>query len=96
MFENEEQEEEFREMLRQDKRQHEAIYSGVREVIQSNACPHFNIYGNFVVGRVIVISEVLDEYGEVHLMSFGSPDLRPWEIKGMISYVNSTMTRDEI
>lgn len=94
MFENEEEEEDFREMLRECYKHHQAVDEGIRELLQKNSCHHFTPFGDYIIGRNIVISEVIDEYGHMHLLAFGSHDLRPWEISGMLAYVKSNVVQE--
>lgn len=89
MFENEEEEQSFRRMLEEDKDQHSLIDDNIRNVIKENACAHFFHFGDFAVGRVVTIAEVIDEYGELHLISFGSPGIKPWELSGMLRYIDA-------
>ena len=86
----------FREMVRDCRRKHFAIDEGIRELLIANACHHFDTFGTFVVGRSILISEVIDELGHLHLVSFGSQNLRPWDVTGMLSYVKDSVIRDDL
>jgi hypothetical protein len=85
----------FHDMLKECQRKHSNIDEGIRLLLSENACHHFDTFGSFVVGRSILITEVVDEYGHMHLLSFGSPNLRPWEVKGMLSYVEDSVIRDD-
>lgn len=87
MFNSNEEEEQFRKMLQECIVAHQNIDDGVKQLYQENQCYHFAPFGKFLTGRSIIISEIIDEYGHVHLLSFGSKDLKPWEIKGILSYV---------
>jgi hypothetical protein len=95
MFDSPEEEEAFRRMLRECARAHTNIDDGIKDLYKNNQCHHFAPFGNFVTGRSIIISEIIDEYGHLHLLSFGSRDLRPWEIKGMLSYVAGNVIQGE-
>jgi hypothetical protein len=86
----------FADMLKDCKRKHGKIDEGVRTLLTENACHHFDVFGNFVVGRTILVTEIIDEYGHLHLVSFGSPNLRPWDVKGMLSYVQDSVIRDDL
>lgn len=85
----------FEEMLNDCKRKHSGIDQGIRNLLSENACHHFDTFGNFMVGRSILVSEIFDEYGHLHLVSFGSPNLRPWDVQGMLSYVKDSVIRDD-
>ena len=84
----------LREMIVECSSKHNRIDEGIRTVIHDNACRHFKGFGNFVVGRNIVISEILDQVGDTHLVSFASPSLKQWEILGMLEYVSSNMMQE--
>ena len=85
----------FQEMLKDCQRKHRRIDEGIRVLLSENACHHFDTFGNFVIGRSILVTEVVDEYGHLHLLSFGSPNLRPWDVRGMLSYVQDNVIRDD-
>ena len=95
MFDSRDEEEQFHKMLRECIAAHQNIDEGIKELYQQNQCYHFAPFGNFVTGRSIIISEIIDEYGHVHLLSFGSKDLKPWEIKGILSYVAGNVIQVE-
>lgn len=95
MRNEEEWRKDFEEMLKDCKRKHSSIDEGIRNLLIENSCHHFDTFGSFVVGRSILVSEVIDEYGHLHLVSFGSPNLRPWDVKGMLSYVENSVIRDD-
>ena len=95
MFESDEEKEDFMRMLRECKQKHTNIDEGIKELLNENSCHHFNMFGNFLVGRSILVSEVIDEYGEIHLLSFGSPSLKPWDVKGMLNYVQNSVIQDD-
>jgi len=94
MFESDEEEEDFREMLRECYEHHQRIDEGMKQLLQSNPCHHFTPFGDYMIGRTIVIGEVIDEYRHMHLLAFGSHDLRPWEVQGMLDYVKSSVIQE--
>lgn len=94
MFDNDEEREDFMRMLKECKDKHRAIDEGIRALLTDNGCHHFNMFGNYLIGRNILISEVIDEYGEMHLLSFGSPDLKAWDVSGMLGYVKDKIIQD--
>jgi len=95
MFNSSDEEEHFRRMLQECIVAHQNIDDGVKRLYQENQCYHFAPFGNFLTGRSIIVSEIIDEYGHVHLLSFGSKDLKPWEIKGILSYVAGNVIQVE-
>lgn len=88
--------EDIERMIEECSQKHLAIDEGLRDLFQTNACWHFKPFGDFVIGRSVVVSEVLDEFGHVHLISFGSKGLRPWEVKGMLGYVEANIIGDDV
>lgn len=95
MFDSPEDREDFERMLRECVAAHTNIDEGIKDLYKNNQCYHFIPFGNFMTGRSIIVSEIIDEYGQMHLLSFGSRDLRPWEIKGMLSYVAGNVIQDD-
>lgn len=95
MYNEDERRKDFEEMLSDCKRKHSNIDEGIRMLLTEQACHHFDTFGNFVVGRSILVAEIIDEYGHLHLVSFGSPNLRPWDVKGILSYVQNSVIRDD-
>lgn len=55
----------------------------VRKAIKDSACNHFDILGDFIVGRWVMVAEVIDELGDRHLTVLSSVGLEPWEAIGM-------------
>jgi len=95
MFDEPGDEEDFRKMIAECSVAHANIDEGVRRLLTDNDCHHFTPFGNFFVGRNIIISEIIDEYGHMHLLSFGSRDFNPWEIRGMLAYVANSVIQGE-
>lgn len=57
--------------------------NAVEAAIKNNSCYHFASVGDYLVGRWVMVAEIIDELGERHLAVFGSPNLEPWEAIGM-------------
>jgi len=92
---NTDDEEWINEMMRECSMKHGKIDEGLRTIIHGNACRHFKGFGNFVVGRSVVVTEVIDQIGDTHLVSFASPSLKQWEVLGMMEYVIANMMKED-
>jgi hypothetical protein len=55
--------------------------------IKGNACHHYDMFGDFLVGRWVMVAEIIDELGERHLTLLGSDGLEPWDALGMTAAV---------
>lgn len=84
----------FEDLVRECSDKHARIDEGIREIIHNNACRHFQGFGNFVIGRSVVVTEVIDQVGDTHLVSFASPSLKQWEVLGMMEYVSQSMMQE--
>ena len=91
---NTDEEDWYEAVIKECSSKHARIDEGIREVVHANACRHFQGFGNFVVGRSVVITEIIDQLGETHLVSFASPSLKQWEVMGMMEYVKENMIQE--
>lgn len=59
--------------------------TAIAAAIKNYPCHHFDDLGDFVVGRHITVVELIDEFGETHLLPLPSEGLRRWEAIGMLT-----------
>lgn len=58
----------------------------VKTALVENACDCWNSLGSTMVGKLVVVVEVIDETGEPNLLVLSDPDQAQWDTLGLLSY----------
>jgi hypothetical protein len=58
----------------------------IREIIREHQCECWDQLGPVMMGRMILVSEVVNELGDSSLYVLASPGLTPWEATGLLDW----------
>ena len=63
----------------------------VKSAIVENACECWSQLGQHMVGRIVVVVEVIDELGEQNLLTLTPDDQPAWDDIGMLTFALANM-----
>lgn len=64
----------------------EETVEAVKRALVENACGCWDALGQHMVGKLVVVAEVIDENGEPHLNLLVPEEQAQWETVGMMGY----------
>lgn len=67
----------------------EVQLDAVKSAIAENACQCFDRLGQFMVGRIVVVAEVIDEVGVQNLVTLSPDDQPAWDDLGLLTFAAS-------
>lgn len=76
--------EEWDEMQEECEAIHLRRAEAIEAAVKNHSCYHFDVFGDYLVGRWVGVVEIIDELGDRHLTIMGSTNLEPWEALGLM------------